>query len=269
MLNIETIIIAGGKSARMNYVDKLSLPLASSTLLEIVLENAMGKTFLSTNSDKKFHNITSVKDLFSEGGPAVGVWSCLQHVNSEYVLLLAADQPFIKNHLKKLLEMASANHVGAWLKVNDQLQPFASCVKTSLLRQALAETQGIDVSMRKLLFSLELSQIPITNKGVWDIDTWADYFYALGQVNEKSAMTEEWIQTLSQQLNLDADFLDREEILKLTREVAHNIERKAAPLTTFLLGYLAGKKNLNKDEISKLIAQIEETLEQIKDQAND
>lgn len=269
MFNLETIIVAGGKSARMNYVDKLNLPFANTNLLEISIAAAKGNTYLSTNLNKKFKNIVSVKDLFPEGGPAVGVWSCLQYIKSEYVLLLAADQPFITKFLDQLIDKATKHSVGAWLRVNDQPQPYASCVKTQILYDALKDSQGINVSMRNLLLSSNLFQIPITVKGVWDIDTWADYFYALGEVNEKSAMTEEWIETLSQQLNLEIDFLDKEEILDLTREVAHNIERKAAPLTTFLLGYLAGKKNLNRDEISNIISQIEETIEQIKDQPND
>lgn len=269
MSNVQTIIVAGGKSARMNYVDKLNLPLGGSTLLEIAIANAVGSTLLSTNADKTFEKIKTVKDLVSGGGPAVGVWSCLQFVDAEYVLLLAADQPFIGNYLNYLVTQAISHKSGAWLKVDGELQPYASCVKSSLLSEALTDAQGVRQSMKKLLDSLDLSQISVTTKGVWDIDTWADYFYALGQVSEKSAMTEEWIQTLSQQLNLNIDFLDKEDILDLTREVAHNIERKAAPLTTFLLGYLAGKNDLGKEEISKLINQIENTIQEIKEKSND
>ena len=265
MFDVETIIIAGGKSARMNYVDKLSLPLGEQTLLEIAISNSVGNTFLSTNLVKDFNKIVSVKDVHPDGGPAVGVWSCLQRIESEYVLVLAADQPFAGKYLPELIQVAVNHQAGAWLKVNNEFQPFASCVKRSLLLDALLESEGVNVSMREVLLSLKLSEISLTIKGVWDIDTWADYFYALGQVNEKSAMTEEWIQALSKQLQLNIDFLDKEEILDLTREVAHNIERKAAPLTTFLLGYLAGKNNLEKEEISKLIKQIENTIKQIKE----
>lgn len=269
MLNVQTIVIAGGKSSRMNYVDKLNLPLAGQTLLEIAMANAVGKTFISTNLDRNFGEIKAVKDLVSDGGPAVGVWSCLQLVDAEYVLLIAADQPFISNYLSDLITKATSHHSGSWLKVDGELQPYASCVKSSLLYESLKDSQGVSDSMKKILDSLDLSQISVTTKGVWDIDTWADYFYALGQVNEKSAMTEEWINTLSQQLDLSLDFLDKEEILDLTREVAHNIERKAAPLTTFLLGYLAGKNDLSKEEISKLINQIENTIQEIKDKSHD
>ncbi len=269
MLSVQTIVIAGGKSSRMDYVDKLNLPLSGKTLLEIAIANAVGKTFLSTNLDRNFGEIKTVKDLVSDGGPAVGVWSCLQFVDAEYVLLIAADQPFISNYLSDLITKAISHHSGAWLKVDGELQPFASCVKSSLLYESLKDSQGVSESMKQILNTLDLAQISVKPKGVWDIDTWADYFYALGQVNEKSAMTEEWINTLSQQLDLSLDFLDQEEILDLTREVAHNIERKAAPLTTFLLGYLAGKKDLSKEEISKLISEIENTIQQIKDNSND
>ena len=39
----------------------------------------------------------------------------------------------------------------------------------------------------------------------------------------------------------------------LTREVAHGVERKSAPLTTFLLGYAAGAKSLKATEVKNLI----------------
>ena len=41
-----------------------------------------------------------------------------------------------------------------------------------------------------------------------------------------------------------------------TRDVAHGVERKSAPLTTFLLGFAAGKESLSKTEVTDLISKI-------------
>jgi hypothetical protein len=60
---------------------------------------------------------------------------------------------------------------------------------------------------------------------------------------------EEWIATLSRALGLDEADLDRELILELTKDVAHNVARPATPLTAFLVGLAAGKAGGSADEV--------------------
>jgi hypothetical protein len=73
-------------------------------------------------------------------------------------------------------------------------------------------------------------------------------------------MTETWIKNIANKLNLNHEVLDVEKILDLTRDVAHNVERKVAPLTTFLLGYAAGKNNLANKEIEELVEKISQSI---------
>ncbi|GII93833.1 DUF6457 domain-containing protein [Sinosporangium siamense] len=51
---------------------------------------------------------------------------------------------------------------------------------------------------------------------------------------------EEWTSTVCRELGIDPASLDRDEVLDLTREVAHNVARPAAPLTVYLLGLARG-----------------------------
>ncbi|MFZ2228578.1 MAG: DUF6457 domain-containing protein [Candidatus Nanopelagicaceae bacterium] len=46
----------------------------------------------------------------------------------------------------------------------------------------------------------------------------------------------EWIEQVKKELGLTIDF-DTDSILDTARDAAHSVERKAAPVTTFLLGY--------------------------------
>lgn len=52
---------------------------------------------------------------------------------------------------------------------------------------------------------------------------------------------DEWVQELQEALDVDAP-LDVRAVLDLARDAAHNVERPAAPVTTFLAGYAAGLK---------------------------
>ena len=50
----------------------------------------------------------------------------------------------------------------------------------------------------------------------------------------------DWIDELCDALEVDAE-VDEGLILDLARDAAHSVERPAAPITTFLVGYAAGQ----------------------------
>lgn len=50
---------------------------------------------------------------------------------------------------------------------------------------------------------------------------------------------DEWVQQLSSALGVDGD-VDVDSILEVARDAAHGVERRAAPVTTYLMGLSAG-----------------------------
>lgn len=63
----------------------------------------------------------------------------------------------------------------------------------------------------------------------------------------------DWIDELCDVLDVEVD-LDEALILDLARDAAHNVERPAAPITTFLLGFAAAQQNANPEQIERLAA---------------
>ncbi|MEP6666723.1 MAG: DUF6457 domain-containing protein [Nocardioidaceae bacterium] len=61
-----------------------------------------------------------------------------------------------------------------------------------------------------------------------------------------------WAEQLCDALGLDLE-VEPDPILDLARDVAHEIERAAAPLTTFLVGYAAGLRGGSIDDIADCI----------------
>lgn len=61
-----------------------------------------------------------------------------------------------------------------------------------------------------------------------------------------------WTAELCEALGLDLD-LESDAILDLARDAAHQIERPAAPLTTFLVGYAAGLRGGSSDDIADCV----------------
>jgi hypothetical protein len=61
----------------------------------------------------------------------------------------------------------------------------------------------------------------------------------------------DWIDELCDVLDVELD-LDEALVLDVARDAAHNVARPAAPITTFLLGYAAGRSDADPEEIERL-----------------
>jgi hypothetical protein len=52
---------------------------------------------------------------------------------------------------------------------------------------------------------------------------------------------EQWTAAVCADLDIDAGMVDMKAVLDLAREVAHNVDRPAAPLTAYLVGVAVGR----------------------------
>ena len=63
----------------------------------------------------------------------------------------------------------------------------------------------------------------------------------------------DWIDELCDALDIEAE-VDEALVLDLARDAAHNVERPAAPITTYLLGYAAAVHEANPERVEALAA---------------
>jgi hypothetical protein len=61
----------------------------------------------------------------------------------------------------------------------------------------------------------------------------------------------DWIDELCDVLDLEAE-IDEALVLDLARTTAHNVERPAAPVTAYLLGYAAGSRGADPEEVERM-----------------
>lgn len=71
----------------------------------------------------------------------------------------------------------------------------------------------------------------------------------------------EWLSEAQEELGIDIE-VDYGELLDLTRVVAHNVARPAAPLTAFLVGYAAAQAGGGAAEISAASSRLSALAEQ-------
>lgn len=60
---------------------------------------------------------------------------------------------------------------------------------------------------------------------------------------------EEFMRTACRSLGVDPDSVDQDLILDLTKHVAHNVARPAAPLAAFIVGLAAGRDGGDIDAV--------------------
>lgn len=69
-------------------------------------------------------------------------------------------------------------------------------------------------------------------------------------------MTNDWLDEVAVALGVDSGVLARNDLLLLARDAARGVERKSAPLSTFLVGYAAGKAAADRDGVVTLVDQV-------------
>jgi len=65
---------------------------------------------------------------------------------------------------------------------------------------------------------------------------------------------DEWLACVAADLGLDPAAIDRDGVLKLTRDVAHDVARPAAPLTAYLVGLAAGRNGGTREAVGESLA---------------
>jgi molybdopterin-guanine dinucleotide biosynthesis protein A len=256
----DAIIVAGGKASRLGGIDKCMLPLGPErvTLLETAMDHFAGQVVVAGAQREIGREVLWVADENADGGPAAGVWAGLGEINAPFVFLLAGDQLVDHSVLARLVAQANAD--GAWAIDSDSISnPLCSYVRVSVLRDLLADTHGQNQSLSKLLRTLELAQVSVSGDEVRDFDTWTEIIGFARTRLGSEVMTNLWLERVAADLGIPDVAIPEELLLNLTRDVAHNIERKLAPLTTFLIGYAAGR--LNEDPI-EVAARVQIAIEQ-------
>ena len=72
-------------------------------------------------------------------------------------------------------------------------------------------------------------------------------------------MFDRWVDELRAELGIEED-VDVDDLLDLARDAAHDVERRAAPVTTFLVGLAAGRSQ-EADAVDDAVAKARALLE--------
>ncbi|PZS05531.1 MAG: molybdenum cofactor guanylyltransferase [Pseudonocardiales bacterium] len=253
----DAVLLAGGAARRLGGADKPGLDVGGRSLAARVAAAASGAGRLILVGPPRADVAADVvtREVPPGGGPALALAAGLRHVEADYVAVLAADLPFLTPAVIDVLR-AAAGDADAAVLVDDagHDQLLCSVWQTRAARAATGDVSA-GTSMRSVYARAgAVARVVVETGGPppwWDCDTEDDLRDARRAVSPpkragEDAMTtlEDWTARICTELGIadgvDLSILTRP-VLDLVRDVAHGVDRPAAPLTAYLIGVAAGR----------------------------
>lgn len=137
MIDKTAVILAGGKSSRMNFNDKSLLKIRDKRFIEIIIEELKDYKEIIIVSNKKqdyeYLDVTIVEDILPNKGPLSGIHSALKNATYNECLCVACDMPMIKRDLMNYLGNFKGEYDALVPIVNEKLQPLCAIYKKTCL----------------------------------------------------------------------------------------------------------------------------------------
>jgi molybdopterin-guanine dinucleotide biosynthesis protein A len=281
-VTLAALILAGGSARRLSGTPKPLLLLADKPLLVHVARAALQvgadpivivgpSEQAEMLRDRTVETLPWTRERPPGGGPVAAIAAGLAVLAENatglapdaLVMVLAGDAPRVSEVLEPLHDAARAALAegldGAVCTVAGHDQLLASCVRVDALRDAVGDDVQ-DRSLYDVVGVLRLVPLPVDASSLLDADTWDD-LVQLRAMSEEEFMADHanlaaWVEVATNDLDLADTDVDIDAVLGLARDAAHHVERPAAPLTTYLLGYAAAKGSLSRAEIAELAARL-------------
>lgn len=175
------------------------------------------------------------------GGPVAALAAALPLLGGPRVVVLAADMPDGGRAVPALLAgLHDGADVAVLVDAQGRRQPLAAAWHTDALARALGAVGEVaGAAARTLLAGAVVAEVADRWGAARDVDLPADLRPAGGHGQDEAVHDlAEWVAALAAELGVAEP--DLHAVLDLARDAATAVERPAAPLTTYLVGYAAG-----------------------------
>lgn len=173
------VLLAGGKSSRMGsdkgLVEFQNKPMASH-ILELLNTIFTEVIVISNTSNYEHSGYPVFPDSIPDKGPAAGILSAFEHVNSEWIFVIACDMPLITSHtILKLYDEKCDSDICLPV-TSDGVEPLCGFYHAAI-QNHLLELINNDVLKMQLVvkeFNLKLVEFNDADKLFLNFNTRAD-----------------------------------------------------------------------------------------------
>lgn len=248
------VVLAGGRGRRLGGVDKPALVVGGATLLDTAVAALAGlpaDEVVVAGPARGLRGATAVRFVREEpphGGGVAGLAAALASLPpaAGWVVVLAADLPRVRpEHLAALVVAAADAAVDGALAVDGggRDQPLLAVYDEAALRRAVPDPAH-GAAWRQVTGSLRLARVPLGDACA-DVDDPPALAAARADAARLTGVTspdlDAWLANVALQLGIEPPTpAEVRALLDMTRDVAHGVERVAAPLTAYLVGLAGG-----------------------------
>lgn len=167
MFNISVIILAGGKSTRMQF-NKEYLKVDNEYLIFKnirLLKDYFKEIIIVTNNPDFYVNkpVITTKDILPSITPLAGLHSGLLKSNNEYNLLLACDMPNINIEFIKYIISIIKDKEAYIAQNNNYLEPFYGIYSKSIISKIESVVKNNELAFQKFIKTLDIYTIDEKN----------------------------------------------------------------------------------------------------------
>jgi molybdopterin-guanine dinucleotide biosynthesis protein A len=175
----DAIVLAGGRSARLDGVDKAGLRVGDRDLLGLTLDAVAAADRVVVVGERPAlasRGVVVVREDPPLGGPAAGIGAGMAEVTAATVIVLACDMPRVGEVVPLLLDAhRTRGGNGAVAIDGGRAQHLAIAVDTSTLRERMRAASPLHgTSVRALLADLDLAPVEVPPGSTHDVDSWHD-----------------------------------------------------------------------------------------------
>jgi len=167
----DAIVLAGGASSRLGGADKTAMSLADRPMLDYVFHAVAEARNVIVVGPRRAtaRPVEWCREDPPGGGPAAGIAAALPAVTTEYVVVVAGDQPLLSLETVRLLLASSQGADGAiGVDAGGRPQWLVGVWRTEVLRRC-GLTGG--ASLRDTLGRLDWIAVPLPDDEATDCDT--------------------------------------------------------------------------------------------------
>jgi molybdopterin-guanine dinucleotide biosynthesis protein A len=172
-MTISAVLVAGGRSRRMGR-DKATMPFRGEPLWKIQLELLrrlkLDKIFVSAASDPSWRpvDVDFVSDKQPSRGPVSGIAAAFGQIESDYLLALAIDTPFMSDAYLRGLCLRIEGGRGVIPMIENRAEPLVAIYPSDAEAEFTSVLSGNDFSLqpivRKLIALGKLQPIQVSTE---------------------------------------------------------------------------------------------------------
>lgn len=196
MREIVGVILAGGRSSRMNGINKSLLKIGNKTMIEVIfqeLEKIFNEIIISgENKDNILKDVIWIPDSYTYVGPIGGIYTVLEYLRDKSIFAVGCDMPFISSEcISKMVKYYTndESHIDIlYAEYNNFIHPLHSIYSYRIKDKLKKVIEEKEYSLLKVIKSVESKGFPIEDQysqSIININTPEDYsFYIKSPINK-------------------------------------------------------------------------------------